>query len=125
VAIVDIEVVVGEGEGAYLKPEHIQSVADALGRVFETGPNRTWVKIRYLPSAQYAHNETPQSQVALPVFVSVLKNRPPAPDQMPGQVAAIAQSLAQLIGRPTTSIHVLYEASAHGRLGVGGVLNDG
>lgn len=124
-AIVDIEVVIGEGDDACLKPEQTRSIADALGRVFETGPNRTWVKIRYLPSQQYAHNEAPQGVVALPVFVSILKNRPPAPDQMSGQVAAIARELAPIVGRPTTSIHVLYEASARGRLGIGGVLNDG
>ncbi|MFA5631805.1 MAG: hypothetical protein WC997_09855 [Porticoccaceae bacterium] len=124
-AIVDIELVVQEGKDPYLGQEQIQSIADTLGRIFETKPNRTWVKIRYLPGGQYAQNEAPDAVAALPAFITVLKNRPPAPDQMAGQMSAIARELAPIIGRPAASIHVLYEASARGRLGIGGVLDGG
>lgn len=121
-AIVDIELVIQEGRDSYLSQEQTRSIANTLGRIFETKPNRTWVRIRYLPSEQYAENEAPEGPAVLPTFITILKNRPPEPGLMASQMLAIAQGLSPIINRPAGSIHILYEASALGRLGVGGIL---
>lgn len=121
-AIVDIELVVQEGKDSYLSQEQTGLIANTLGRIFETRPNRTWVRIRYLPDTQYAENEAPGGPAVLPTFITILKNRPPDATQIAGQMREIARQLAPILNRPAGSIHILYEASALGRLGIGGVL---
>jgi len=124
-AIIDVELVIREGKDSYLGQEQTRSIANTLGRIFGTKPNRTWVRIRYLPSGQYAENEAPEGPAVLPTFITILKNRPPEPAHIAGQMLEIAQGLSPIIGRPAESIHILYEATALGRLGIGGVLDGG
>jgi phenylpyruvate tautomerase PptA (4-oxalocrotonate tautomerase family) len=122
-AVVEIELVVAHSMEGELSGNQTSAVANTLAEIFGTGPNRTWVRFRYLPSNHYAQNGTYDESRELPVFIRILKNRPPQKEEMAEQMIAIARRLAPIIGRPAEFIHILYEPTARGRFGVGGVLS--
>ena len=100
----------------------IQELADGLGSLFGTGPAGTWVQVRYLPRDSYAENDTVLDGDIQPVFVHVLKARVPEPPSLRTEAAAIAALVARVLDRPQDNVHVIYEASAKGRVAFGGKL---
>jgi hypothetical protein len=58
----------------------------------------------------------------LPVFVTVLKRVLPGPAQMPDEIARLTGSIAEVLGRNRTCVHVEYAPAAGGRLSFGGKL---
>jgi len=118
--IVDVELVVAPdpaGTGGQARV-----LADALGRVFGTSPGRTWVKLRELPAAAYAENETEHAPGGLPVFVTVLHARPPEGPARDAEVLAVTRAVAAWCDRPAELVHVQYAPPAAGRQAFGGTL---
>ena len=114
--IVDVEIVGKENtEGL------AEKIANCVGRVLGVPKGHTWVKLRYLPQAQYAEDGGTPPGVR-PVFVSLLLADVPDVQERQRQVADLARELGKVCGRPADNVHVLYEAPAKGRMAFGGRL---
>lgn len=98
------------------------ALADALGRVFQSPPGRTWVRLRRLDSGAYAENDVQLDAGELPVFVTVLQAQPPAGAALAEEVAAVTAAVAGCVGRPAERVHVRYLPPAAGRQAFGGRL---
>lgn len=112
--IADIEIV----EGA-IDSRLSQALADALGRAFEAGPGKVWVRVRGLPAAGYAENE---SRAATPVFVTITARELPEGALLARRIAAIVDAVAHATGRPRDDVHVEFRPAARGRIAFGGKL---
>ena len=121
--ILDIEVVTEAGQGS--SSGLAARLADAAAAVFKTPPGRTWVRLRSLPSSDYAEDAGGPPAGVRPVFVRVLKATLPASDVTAREAAALASALAGVLGWPVENVHILYEPPALGRLAFGGRLLDG
>ncbi len=118
--IVTVEVVAGANDA--VAHGLAQLLADAIGRALNSPPGQTWVRVRSLPRKQYAENEALPDTANLPVFVTVLKRQPPQGSQLESEVAALTRSVAQVIERPASCVHIEYAPAALGRLSFGGTL---
>jgi hypothetical protein len=58
----------------------------------------------------------------LPVFVTVLKRQSSQGAELDREVAALANAIAQVIGRSISRVHIEYAPAAAGRLAFGGRL---
>jgi len=117
--ILDIEIVLRPGE--QLVPDLARRLALAAGTVLGSAPGETWVRLRGLPADQYAENDGGQALEVFPVFVSVLRADPAAP-QTADEPALLAEAVAARCGRPIENTHILYEPGARGRIAFGGRL---
>ncbi len=98
-----------------------QLLADTAAEVLKTEPGRTWVKVRYLPAAQYAENGGMSGEIK-PVFISVLLGRHNEFAEKADIASGLAATFALTLGRPPENIHVLFEPQATGRIAFGGHL---
>jgi len=117
--IIDIEIVLRPGEA--IQSHMAAELAAQLGQIFESPQGGTWIKIRGLIASQYAENGQVGEEV-YPVFVSVLKSRLPAPEDLQLEVKKLTAAVAQICGRPPENVHVLYEPEGQGRVAFGGKL---
>jgi phenylpyruvate tautomerase PptA (4-oxalocrotonate tautomerase family) len=92
-----------------------QRIADAAAETLKTGPQETWVILQRVDD--YAENGGADAR---PVFVSVLKRRIPAGDELQREVDALTRAVAQACGRPPENVHILYEPAGSGRVFFGG-----
>jgi len=115
--IVDIEIVLKPDETVV--NEMVSELADRLGEIFSSPKNGTWVKVYRIAAHHYAENQGKESD-AYPIFVSVLKSRLPAPDEMQKEVDAITDIVAQICHRPPGFVHVIYQPEGKGRVAFGG-----
>jgi len=120
VPIVDVELVAGAS--GVVVPGLAQSLADALGRTFQSPPGQTWVRLHVLERDHYAENESCLETTELPVFVRVLKRAVPEGAELAGEIMELASAIAEITGRPVSCVHVEYAPAARGRLGFGGQL---
>jgi phenylpyruvate tautomerase PptA (4-oxalocrotonate tautomerase family) len=97
-------------------------VAEAAGPVLQAPVGNTWVRLRRLPSSDYAESGGGPPRGVLPVFVALLLRRPPGGRARARQVAALTDAVARACGRPRENVHVLYRAAAGGRAAFGGRL---
>jgi len=104
-------------------PELATQLAEAAGKVFNSLPGRTWIRLRTLPQAHYAENEAISSET-LPVFVSLLKSEMPPEEELREEARALARVIGQVCQRPSENVHILYQPSARGRIAFGGELLD-
>lgn len=118
--IVDVELVADPIDG--VAADLSQSLADAIGRALESPPGQTWVRVRVLAREHYAENEVSVEMTELPVFVTVLKRALPAKSELAGEVLALTNAIAQVLGRTASCVHVEYAPAAGGRLAFGGKL---
>ena len=118
--IVSVEVVADRGR--MLEPNLTQSLADAVGRVLNSPPGQTWIRLRWLWREEYAENEALVYSAELPVFVTILERQPPAGALLQAEVTALTHAIAQVIGRPAACVHVEYAPAAAGRVSFGGRL---
>lgn len=116
--IVTIEVV-GDSDRA-VETNLAPSLADAVGRVLNSPPGHTWVRVRSLPRSQYAENESPVGDGEVPVFVTVLERLPPSGTELQAEVTALTRAIAQALNRPATCVHIEYAPAAIGRVSFGG-----
>ena len=118
--ILEIEMVLIDGET--FPPGLAAHLADKLGSVFASPPGGTWVRLRFLPRTQYAENRGGPPEGVNPVFVSVLKAALPPLRERQAEARRIAETIAELSGRPKENVHVLYLPSAEDRIAFGGEL---
>jgi len=117
--ILDVEIVTPLGE--QFRPTLAKELADTVGLILESRPVSTWVRIRTILAEQYA--EGPGAGPAVfPVFVHVLKAALPDPDAMQPEVARLTSAVAELCGRPSQNVHILYQPEGRGRVAFGGKL---
>ena len=118
--ILDIEIVASDS--TYILPADLtQSLADAAAQVFDTPQGTTWVKVRVIPSAQYAENGGMPEGV-FPVFVTVLKSRIPEGSVLGAEIARLTKVIANVLNRPEENVHILYQPDGAGRVAFGGKL---
>ncbi|MEM9075095.1 MAG: hypothetical protein AAGE52_41745, partial [Myxococcota bacterium] len=98
--ILDVELV-----AETLSSDLVQRVADAAADVFETGPGRTWTRMRLLPPAHYAENHC---EAAAPVFVSVLKADVGTEEDRARWAETLARALAGVCSTSVEHVHVLF-----------------
>lgn len=114
--ILEVEII-----GTVNKENIAQPLADAAAEVLKTGPGRTWVKVRFLPSGQYAENGGAAGDIH-PVFVSVLLGRCNEIKEKAEIASGLAAALSRVLDRPAENVHVLFEPEAIGRIAFGGKL---
>jgi phenylpyruvate tautomerase PptA (4-oxalocrotonate tautomerase family) len=118
--IIDVEIVVAP-DGP-IPAGLAQALADASGRALGSPAGRTWIRLRLLPREHYAENECSLAATELPVFVTVLKRALPGPAEMTDEIAGLTGSIADLLARDQTCVHVEYAPAASGRVAFGGKL---
>ena len=118
--ILEIELV-ASGMEQRLPQELTQALADASAQVFASPQGTTWVKTRVIPSDHYAEDHGRPPGVH-PVFVTVLKSHIPESDALDLEISRLTSAIAQVLNRPETHIHILYQPDAAGRVAFGGRL---
>lgn len=103
-------------------PDQLQSLADALGELFGSQPSGTWVRARQQQRAYYAENLIEFGPDLRPVIVEVLKSELEAGNNLAMEAAAVCAVVAQILGRRTENVHVIYQPAARGRVAFGGQL---
>ena len=97
-------------------------IADAAGEVFGSEPGETWVRLRFLPTEQYAESGGGPPEGIRPVFVRVVRAKDPGHEELASESMRLAEAVAGVFGRHRESIHVLHEPAAAGRMAFGGRL---
>ena len=115
--IVDIEIVLRANEA--IREEVISELANELGKIFDSSPGETWIKIHPLSADQYAENGGTQDGI-YPIFATVMKSKLSSFEEMQKEVAKITGAIAQISGRPSDNIHVIYQPEGRGRVAFGG-----
>ncbi len=100
----------------------VQKLADAAGKIFGTGPGRTWVKMKPLSIEHYAENDCQLPDDARPIMVTILKSKTPDGEELEREVTRLTEAFAEILDRPTENIHLKYEPEGAGRVAFGGKL---
>lgn len=103
-------------------PRELQSLADALGELFGSQPSGTWVRVRQQQRAYYAENQVTVTPDMRPVIVEILKSELDRGSDLDLEAATVCALVAQMLGRRTENVHVIYELPARGRVAFGGKL---
>lgn len=109
------------GDGAPPPEGLARQLADAAGHVLGSEPNATWVRLRSLSPAEYAENGDAYPD-AHPVLVTIIKGDLAPPDELAIEAAALATAIADVTGRATEHVHIIYEPPGRGRVAFGGEL---
>jgi phenylpyruvate tautomerase PptA (4-oxalocrotonate tautomerase family) len=118
--IIDVEIVVAPN--GPVAAGLAQALADAAGRALGSPAGQTWVRLHLLAREHYAENESSLAETELPVFVTVLKRALPGPAEVTIEIARLTESIADVLARNRTCLHVEYAPAASGRLAFGGKL---
>lgn len=120
--ILSVEIVTYPGES--FRPGLAQELADQTGKILGSEPGGTWVKVHLLTRNGYAENDSTNEEI-LPVFVSVLRSKLPAPDELQEEITRLTEAVAQLCDRPRENVHIIYQPEGAGRAAFGGRLMQG
>jgi phenylpyruvate tautomerase PptA (4-oxalocrotonate tautomerase family) len=93
-----------------------RQLADALGEVFQSGRGQTWVRLRSLPTDQYAENGEDHPLGAEAIFVSITNQNLPSATLHAHQANTIATVVATICQRSADRVHLIYEPPARGRV---------
>ena len=118
--ILEIEIVARPGES--LSPGLAAEIADRAAEILDSRPGGTWARLRTLPAEAYAENGGGPPDGVYPVFVTVLKSRLPAQDELAHEAEALAAAIGQAANRPQENVHILYLPEGLGRVAFGGRL---
>ncbi len=118
--ILDIEIV-GKKQSTPFPFDLTQSLADAAARVFGAPDGTVWVKVRVIPSEQYAENGGIPEGLS-PVFVTVLKSRVPEGGALEDEIVQLTRAIASVLNCPETNVHIIYQPDGAGRVAFGGKL---
>lgn len=99
-----------------------QRIAEASGKVLDSRPQSTWVKLRFLDEKDYAENAGGPPEGVWPVLVSVLQAELTQRSQLSEQASRLAVAIAEACGRPIENVHIIFEPPAAGRIAFGGKL---
>ncbi len=116
--IVDVTIVIGRDEK--VAAGLTQALADGIGRVLNSPPGQTWVRLHPLSQHRYAENKSSLSSPDLPVFVTVLTREIPDQSQLVGTIAKLTWAISEATGRHSARVHIEYAPSAVGRVACGG-----
>lgn len=116
--LVEAEIVLRPGET--LTSNLAGRLADACAEAMGEPPGRTWVRVRGLSPDAYAEDHGGPPEGVHPVFLTVVKARPPVAEELQREVAGLTQAIAEVCGRPPENVHILYEPKAAGRIAFGG-----
>ena len=117
--IVDIEIVLRANEAT--RQEMASELANELGEIFHSSPGGTWVKVHPLAADQYAENGGRLEGIC-PIFVTVMKSELASFEELQEEVLRITGVVAQICGRPSENVHVIYQPEGKGRVAFGGKL---
>ena len=120
--ILHVEIVTRSGES--IRPGLAQELADRTGGVFGSQPGGTWVKVHLLARDEYAENDNTAEDI-FPVFVSILKAKLPAPNELQEEITRLTEAVAQVCDRPRENVHIIYQPEGTGRVAFGGRLVQG
>lgn len=115
--LIDVEIVLRSDET--MPREMASELADQLAEIFGSPKNGTWVKVHGIPEIYYAENGGKEAGV-YPVFVSILKARLPATEEMQREIDAIIEVIAQICKRDPALVHLIYQPEGKGRVAFGG-----
>jgi hypothetical protein len=118
--IVDVQFVLPRTES--LPDGLAQSLVDRLGQTLSVQPGRLWLRLQVLPASQYAENESSIPKHDLPVFVTVMHAKSPTGSELEKEALAVAQTVAEVVSKRRTQVHVEYAPSGAGRIAFGGHL---
>jgi phenylpyruvate tautomerase PptA (4-oxalocrotonate tautomerase family) len=116
------DVVIVSEPSAAVAQDTAARLAHALGSTFGAAPGRVWVRLKVLPSHQYAENDAVLTTEELPVFVTLVHAVPPEGEARQREVLAITKAIAECLGRPAERVHLEYAAAGRGRIAFGGRL---
>ncbi|MCH9672110.1 MAG: hypothetical protein K0U93_11740 [Gammaproteobacteria bacterium] len=107
-------------------PERAQllSLADRLGRLFETPPGETSIRYTSVPLVHYAHNEAELADDSEPTFVEIIQYAAPLESVRRAQAHEIANLVAEALSRSKSSVHVIFQPDGRKRVAFGGELVD-
>lgn len=114
--ILDIEVV-GHQSGDPPTEKLAERIASGVGTALGVPKGQLWVKVQKLSASGYAENGPPSQN--LPVFVRVLV-RTKDPSVWPKRAEQIAGAVSTATARDRSSVHVIFEPDATGRVFFGG-----
>lgn len=118
--ILDIEIVAPDSTQG-LPADLTQSLADQAAQVFSAQAGSVWVKVQIIPLAQYAENNGNPAGV-YPVFVTVLKSKVQEGGELRNEIARLTKVVANVLNRPETNVHIIYQLNGAGRVAFGGKL---
>jgi phenylpyruvate tautomerase PptA (4-oxalocrotonate tautomerase family) len=118
--ILDIEIVASDS-APDLPADLTQSLADAAARGFDAPRGTVWVKLRIVPSTQYAENGGKPEDVQ-PVFVTVLKSKLPKGGALEDEIARLTRVIASVLNLPEANVYIFYQPDGAGRVAFGGKL---
>jgi phenylpyruvate tautomerase PptA (4-oxalocrotonate tautomerase family) len=118
--ILDIEIVAPDSTQV-LPADLTQSLADEASQVFGVQAGTVWVKVRLIPLAHYAENNRAPTGV-YPVFVTVLRSRVPQGSELQEEIVRLTKVIANVLNRPETNVHIIYQPDGAGRVAFGGKL---
>jgi len=99
-----------------------ERIAEAAGRVLQSRPQATWVKLHFLTADAYAENAGGPPEGAQPVIVSVLLADRAEGEALAAQAQLLTKAIADACARPDENVHLIYEPPARGRVAFGGRL---
>lgn len=118
--ILDIEIVASDSASS-LPADLAQSLSNEAARVFGAPQGTVWVKVRVIPSAQYAENGGKPEGV-YPVFITVLKSRVPERSALEDEISGLTQAIASTLNYPVENVHIIYQPGGVRRVAFGGKL---
>lgn len=114
--ILDVEVV-GQQAGDPPIERLAERIANGVGTALGVPKGQLWVKVQKRSASSYAENGPPSR--SMPVFVRVLV-RTKDPSVWPKRAEQIAGAVSTAIARERSSVHVIFEPDATGRVFFGG-----
>lgn len=115
--IIDVEIILRPSET--IGKEMVSELANEIGDILRTQEGQTWVKVHELSADHYAENGE-KSEGVYPIFISVMKSKLPTDEELQGEVEKITGAVAQICGRPSENVHVIYQPEGRGRVAFGG-----
>jgi phenylpyruvate tautomerase PptA (4-oxalocrotonate tautomerase family) len=120
VPILEIELVESEATQS-LPADLAQSLTDAAAQVLGASKGTVWVKIRVIPSIQYAEDHG-KPEGMFPAFVTVLKSRVSEGSELEDEIVRLTHAIASILNRPEANVHIFYQTDGAGRVAFGGKL---
>jgi phenylpyruvate tautomerase PptA (4-oxalocrotonate tautomerase family) len=118
--VLEFTVILRDGES--LAPDLAQRLADAAASVFATAPGTVWVSLNELPGHRYAENGGAAADTPRPVFVRITQAADAAPADRADQARKLVATLAPLLARDPSHVHLIYAPPGMGRVAFGGRL---
>lgn len=115
--ILDFEIV-----GTQIEISNLSLIlANTAGRILNSKPGNTWVKLHYLTTEQYSENDDSKQRV-LPIFISILLSQNPGEEARSKIASEMAEAASNIFNRSKENIHVIFQPDAIGRIAFGGKL---